>query len=168
MVVTQLCPTLCDPMDCSLPDSFLHEILQARILVWILNPFSRESSWPRDQTWVSCIAGRLFTIWATREAHERKTLHVGLGKKRWHCIEGVRILSWERCLTSIRLKHEPERTLSYFKPLRSFFKGVSLKQLALITLTNILLSKCLLSEWTGLGIGCHLLNGMSTVTSAKI
>ena len=68
-------------MDYSLPGSFLHEILQARILVYVVIPFSRESSCPRDQTWVSCIAGRLFTIWATREAHERETLHVGLGEK---------------------------------------------------------------------------------------
>ena len=43
-------------------------ILQARILKWVAIPFSRGSSWPRDRTQVSCIAGRLFTIWATREA----------------------------------------------------------------------------------------------------
>ena len=46
------------------------EILQARILEWVAFPFSRGSSQPRDQTQVSCIAGRLFTIWATREAQE--------------------------------------------------------------------------------------------------
>ena len=55
-------------MDCSLPGSSVHEILQARILEWVAIPFSRGSSWPRDWTWVSCIAGRCFTIWATREA----------------------------------------------------------------------------------------------------
>ena len=43
-------------------------ILQARILEWVAIPFSGESSRPRDQTQVSRIAGRLFTIWATREA----------------------------------------------------------------------------------------------------
>ena len=59
---------LCDPMDCSPPGSPVHGILQARILEWVTIPFSRGSSWPRDQTWVSCIAGRFFTIWATREA----------------------------------------------------------------------------------------------------
>ena len=42
-------------------------ILQARIVEWVAIPFSRESSWPRDQTQVSCIAGRFFTIWATIE-----------------------------------------------------------------------------------------------------
>ena len=55
-------PTLCDPMDCSLPDSSVHGILQARILEWVAIPFSRASSQPRDQTWVSCIAGRFFTV----------------------------------------------------------------------------------------------------------
>ena len=43
-------------------------ILQARILEWVAIPFSRGSSQPRDWTWVSCIAGRVFTFWATREA----------------------------------------------------------------------------------------------------
>ena len=57
----QLCPTLCDPMDCSLPDSCVHGILQARILEWVAMPSSRGFSPPRDRTQVSCIAGRLFT-----------------------------------------------------------------------------------------------------------
>ena len=50
MLVTQLCLTLCDPMDYSPPGSSVHEILQARILKWIAIPFSRVSSWPRDWT----------------------------------------------------------------------------------------------------------------------
>ena len=49
----QPCPTLCDPMDCSLPGFSVHGILQARILEWVANPFSRGSSRPRDQTQVS-------------------------------------------------------------------------------------------------------------------
>ena len=60
--------TLCDPMDCSLPGSSIHGILQARRLEWVAISFSRGSSWPRDRTWVSRIAGRHFTVWATREA----------------------------------------------------------------------------------------------------
>ena len=64
----QLCPTLCNPMDCSLPGSSVHGILQARILEWVAISFSRGSSKPRDQTQVSCIAGRCFILWATREA----------------------------------------------------------------------------------------------------
>ena len=62
---------LCDPKDCSWPGSFVHGILQARILQWVAICFSRGSSRPRDRTPVSsitgrsCIAGR---FWTTREA----------------------------------------------------------------------------------------------------
>ena len=66
--VAQSCPTHCDPVDCSLPGSFLHGILQARILEWVAISFSRGSSQPRNRTRVSCIAGRCFNLWATREA----------------------------------------------------------------------------------------------------
>ena len=62
VLVSQSCPTLCDPMDCSLPGSSVRGILQARILEWVAVPFCRGSSLPRDQTQVSCIAGRFFTI----------------------------------------------------------------------------------------------------------
>ena len=48
VLVTQLCLTLCNPMDCSLPGSFVHEILQAGILEWGAIPFSRGSSSPKD------------------------------------------------------------------------------------------------------------------------
>ena len=60
--VAQSSPTLCDPMDCSLPGSSAHGILQARVLEWVAVSFSRRSSQPRDRTWVSRIAGRHFTI----------------------------------------------------------------------------------------------------------
>ena len=60
--VSQLCPTLCDPMDCSLPGSSVHGIFQARVLEWVVISFSRESSQPRDRTQVSCTAGRRFTV----------------------------------------------------------------------------------------------------------
>ena len=61
--VAQSCPTLWDPMDYP-----VHGILQARILEWVAFPFSRGSSWPWNQTGVSCIAGGFFTNWAIREA----------------------------------------------------------------------------------------------------
>ena len=64
--VIQLCPTLCNPMDCSLPGSSIPGILQAGILEWVAISFSRRSSQPRDWTRISPIAGRHFTIWATR------------------------------------------------------------------------------------------------------
>ena len=68
VLVAQLCLTLCDPKDYSMPGSSVLGILQATVLEWGAISFSRGSSRPRDQTWVSCIAGRYFTIWATREA----------------------------------------------------------------------------------------------------
>ena len=58
-------PTLCDPVDYT-----VHGILQSRILEWVAIPFSRGSSQPRDWVQVSCISGRFFTSWATREAQE--------------------------------------------------------------------------------------------------
>ena len=59
--VSQSCPTLCDPMDCSPPGSSVHGSLQARIPEWVAMPSSRGSSPPRDQTHGSCTAGRFFT-----------------------------------------------------------------------------------------------------------
>ena len=53
----------CDPMDCSLPGSSVHRILQARILEWVAISFSRGSSQPRNWMQVSSIAGRFFTNW---------------------------------------------------------------------------------------------------------
>ena len=68
VLVGQLCPALCYPVDCSLPDSLVHEILQTRILEWVDIPFSRRYSWHRDRTWVSFIADSFFNIWANRVA----------------------------------------------------------------------------------------------------
>ena len=62
MSVAQLCPTLCDPTDCSPPGSPDHGVLQARVLEWAAMPFSRASSQPRDRTWVSRTIGSFFTI----------------------------------------------------------------------------------------------------------
>ena len=59
------CPILYDPMNSS--GSSVHGILQARILEWVAIPFSRVASQPRDRIWISCIADRFFTVWATRE-----------------------------------------------------------------------------------------------------
>ena len=60
-VFTKSSLTLCDPMDCSLPGSLVHGILQARILEWVAISSSRGSSRPRDQTGVFCLAGGFFT-----------------------------------------------------------------------------------------------------------
>ena len=74
VLITQLCLTLCDPMDYSLPGTSVRRISQARILectvldileldnTGVAISFSRESSWPRDWTQVFCTAGRFFTV----------------------------------------------------------------------------------------------------------
>ena len=71
VLVTQLCPTLCDTMGCSLSVSSAHGILQARILEWVAIPFSTGSSWLRDWTCVSCkslvLTGGFFTTCTTWE-----------------------------------------------------------------------------------------------------
>ena len=90
--VTQSCPTLCNPVDCSLPGSSVHGILQARILEWVAISFSRGSSWLRDQTQVSRIAGRCLTLWTTREAPTSDS-----GVKNSPVVQGARVwpLVWE-------------------------------------------------------------------------
>ena len=77
----------CDLMDCSLPVSSVHGILRARILKWFVIPFSKGSSWPRNWSRLSCIAGRFFTNWATRE--------------EWVAILFSKVSSWPRDRTWI-------------------------------------------------------------------
>ena len=77
-LVVQSCPTLCDPMDCSLSGSSVHGILQARTLEWVAMPSSRGSSRPRDQTRVSCITGGFFTAGPPGKPKE----NVGLLKEK--------------------------------------------------------------------------------------
>ena len=64
----QSCPTLCNPLGCSPPNSSVQGILQARILEWVAMSSSRGSSWPRDQTLIStslALAGRFFSTSTT-------------------------------------------------------------------------------------------------------
>ena len=74
---------LCDPMDCSPPGSSACGICQARILEWVTMPSSRGSSWPRDWTRVSHLAGALFTIWTIREAPQIFAAHWDIGQAMW-------------------------------------------------------------------------------------
>ena len=89
VLVVQSYLTLCDPTDCSPSGSSVPGILQARILEWVAMPFSKGSSRPRDQTWVSCIAlptkvhlvkAMVFPVvmygcesWTIRKAERRRT-----------------------------------------------------------------------------------------------
>ena len=75
VLVPQSSPILCNPMDWSPPGSSIHGISQTRMLEWVAISFSRGYSQSRDQTQVSCISGRFFTIWATREAPVFSKIH---------------------------------------------------------------------------------------------
>ena len=59
------CPTLCDPMDCTLPGSSVHGIFQTRILEWVAISFSRGSSWPKVISSISCVGRWILYSWAT-------------------------------------------------------------------------------------------------------
>ena len=105
--VAQSCPTLCDPIDCSLPGSSIHGIFQAVVLEWIAISFFRGSSQPRARTQVSHIVDRYFTIWATREV--TKIFHFLY--RKWYC----KIIEW---LKSMHLKiqqHQLKRGASAHK-----------------------------------------------------
>ena len=80
VLVTRVCLTLWDPTACSPPGSSVHRILQARILEWVTIAFSRGSSPLSARTQVSCIVGRFFTVWITREAHKWLCQHVNPGQ----------------------------------------------------------------------------------------
>ena len=67
VLLTQIYPILCKTMDYSQPGSSVLGILQARILEWVAVPISSRSFWLGDRTQVSCMAGKFFTVWASRE-----------------------------------------------------------------------------------------------------
>ena len=85
MLVAQWCPTLCNPMDYSLPGSSVHGILQARTLEWVAIPFSRGLSLHWDQTQVSRIVGKFFTVWVTREA--QRNVYIGIAELLCYPVE---------------------------------------------------------------------------------
>ena len=68
-LVTELCPTLWDPIGCSLPGSSIHGIFQVRILEWAAISFSRGSFQPRQQSWTSCMGRWILYHWTTRDIH---------------------------------------------------------------------------------------------------
>ena len=94
--VAQLCPTLW-PHGRWLQGSSVHRIFQERALEWIAISFSRGSSRPRDRTQVSCIAGRRFTLWATREAPLVLIHSYGITNKESQCGQDTqqRQLEWK-------------------------------------------------------------------------
>ena len=107
VLVAQLCPTLCDPVDCSPLGSSVLGMLQARVPEWVAIPFSRGSSQPKDQTWVSRIVGRFFY----HLSHQGNTNNV-----------------------EFSIKYRDEDSLSYltsnWKPRRDFSKMLTIKELS--------------------------------------
>ena len=96
LLVAQLCP-----VDSSLPGSSVYGISQPRTLEWVAIPFSRGSSQPRDQTWVSCIAGGFFTVWATGKSQitcERGII-ISILKIRKLSHKAIMSLSRSQCLS---------------------------------------------------------------------
>ena len=101
------CPALCNPMDCSLPGSSVHGILQARTMEWVAISFSRGTSLPRDWThtsYVSCIARWILYYWATWEAlffifkFQISFLWVGLQVTLLTRMVPMNITSWDKFL----------------------------------------------------------------------
>ena len=105
VLVAQSCPTLGDPMDCSLSGSSVHGILQERILEWVAISFSRGSSRPRDGTWASCIAGRFFSVCFTiiTPLNLEAKLHLCPSHKFSTSTEGNSAEDWEECAFSIQM-----------------------------------------------------------------
>ena len=109
--VTQSCPTLCDPMDCSLPGFSVHGIFQARLLEWVAISFSRRSLWPRNWTRVSCIVGRCSTVWATRDVKiKRKSNPTERSKGNFYSKALFQVFMSCILLTSVKcdIDHESE------------------------------------------------------------
>ena len=135
MLATQSCLTLCYPMNCSPPGSSVHGILQARILEWVAISFAMGSSQTRDWTWVSRIAGRFFTIWATREAQtaqatrQLKPVSTGLPFQNVCIVGTIQYVTFSYCLFSLDNMH------------LSFLHGLIVSHFFLV-MNNILLSGC--------------------------
>ena len=91
-LVTQSCPTLCNPMNCSLPGFSVHGVLRTRILEWFAVPSFRGPSQARDQIQISHNGDRFFISWATREA--QNCLGVQGKKKRAFLILMWKIREW--------------------------------------------------------------------------
>ena len=117
----QECLTLCDPMDCSQPGSYIHGILQASILEWVAKPFTRGSSWPRMWTCISCMAGVFFFFFFFTTEPLEKPLYIYIH------ISSVQSFSHVR-LSATPWTAAPQASLS-------------------ITNTRSLLSSCPSSQW---------------------
>ena len=94
-LVAKLCPTPCDPMDCSPPGSSVNGIPQVRILEGVAICFSKGYSQPRDRTHVSCIGRQVLYHWANREASENARISQQHSWSFWCLLE----CQWSVCHT---------------------------------------------------------------------
>ena len=119
---TQLCPTLCNPTYCSPPGSSVYGIFQTRILEWVAISSSRECSWFRDLTHVSCTGRQILYCWDTREGPQTDSRlckrllrggqlgdsHSSLRTTRWCRTKESRIFSaWDQRYSRIALEESP-------------------------------------------------------------
>ena len=103
-LVAKLCPTLCDPMDCSPPGSSVQGISQARILEWVVISFSRRPSWPKDQTPISCTGRGILYHWAPREALGSVSYwekHWSLQMNLWVCLFLLSVIDFASCVLKL-------------------------------------------------------------------
>ena len=127
MLVAQSSLTLHNPIGSSPSGSSVYGTSQARILEWVAIPFSRGSSQPKDQIQVSCIAGKFFTIWATREPLIHNKIPICLQWRSWrkqHPILSVHITTVEHwggkmihIKTFLKKKVKQNRVNKKWKPL---------------------------------------------------
>ena len=102
------------------PGFSVHWILQARVLKWVAIPFSRGSSWPWDWTWVSCIAGRFFTIWATSGSLHYWTLLAKFFHDTfwiWKTMKSEATTDWLECQPLLRTWKSKEEGWKLFSKL---------------------------------------------------
>ena len=105
LLVTQSRLTRCDPMDCSPPSASVHGIFQTSILEWVVIPFSRGCSWPKDWTWVSCIAGRFFNHLSHLGSPQFIYLAASGSCCMWDLVPWPRIKPWPPALGVQSLNH---------------------------------------------------------------
>ena len=140
VLVAQLWLTLCDPMDLCPARLLCPWDFLARILEWVAIPFSKGSSWLRDWTWVSCITGRFFTIWAKKEAHYRpRTSTIQKTGKWWD-------LCWSCLDPSWPIKGSQGKCFKSYKQtiVNYFFKKA---ELFLVTSLWNIYSAWLIADW---------------------
>ena len=138
VLTAQWCPTLCDPKDCSPPGSYVHGILQARILEYVAIPFSRGSSQLRDQT--SCIAGRFYSSWATWKIRNYyycfKPLHSGGALLHSHSSRNTHIYTYQTQITQKRIQLQQIKVFFFLlqsvSPSRRVFSEPDFKNIFLV------------------------------------